>query len=674
MRKSKTISAMLLLCSLWFTSASFAQVRQPDLSKMDLEELTKVQVDTVSGASKFLEKSTDVPASVTVVTAEEIREFGYRTLAEVLQGVRGFNVVYDRNYTYVGVRGFLEPGDYNARILFLLDGHRLNDNIYDSAFVGSEFPVDISLIDRIEIIRGGSSSVYGSGALLAVINVVTQRGRDLDGASVSGAAGSLRSYKGTGTYGARFDNGLEMLISGTDYRRHGNSSLFFPEFNSPETNYGVAENADGNRAASLMADVSYGDFNIHVVDNSRTKQIPTASFGTVFGDTRTQTTDARGYVDVQYSHSLGEWDVIGRASYDWYDYHGVYIYDYTNTGPPYTPNEDLAHGTWSDFEFDASRRLLRRHLITLGAEYRPDFSQRQINYDLSPYNLYLNEEHPEQGVGVYGQDEFRLRSNLSLVGGLRLDWQNSVGSKLSPRLGLVYSPAESTHFKLMYGDAFRVPNAYEAYYASSNSDTVNPALKREEVQTLEFEIQQGLGKHYTLIGSLFANRFHGLIDQFSSPGVGKTPSTNSPNVLHNNGIELEFDANWRGIKGQVSYALQSSRDFPGSQIVPNSPAQLAKARLLLPIVPKRLSLGFEGRYTDRALTFSGVELGSYVVANATVLAQNLLKNLNVSVSVYNLSNKFYADPAGVELTEGSVAQDGRTAQLQLTYRFAARNP
>jgi len=93
MRKSKTISAMFLICSLWFTCTSFAQVRQPDLNNMDLEDLTKVQVDTVSGASKFLENSTDVPASVTVVMGDEIREFGYRTLADVLQSIRGFDVV-----------------------------------------------------------------------------------------------------------------------------------------------------------------------------------------------------------------------------------------------------------------------------------------------------------------------------------------------------------------------------------------------------------------------------------------------------------------------------------------------------------------------------------------------------------------------------------------------------
>ena len=84
---------MFLICSLWFTCTSFAQVRQPDLNNMDLEDLTKVQVDTVSGASKFLENSTDVPASVTVVTGDEIREFGYRTLADVLQSIRGFDVV-----------------------------------------------------------------------------------------------------------------------------------------------------------------------------------------------------------------------------------------------------------------------------------------------------------------------------------------------------------------------------------------------------------------------------------------------------------------------------------------------------------------------------------------------------------------------------------------------------
>jgi outer membrane receptor for ferrienterochelin and colicins len=672
--KSKSGAALVFACSIWCANSSLAQLRQPDLSQMGLEDLIKVQVDAVSGASKFLEKSTDVPASVTIVTADEIREFGYRTLADALQSVRGFNVIYDRNYSYVGIRGFLQPGDYNARILFLLDGHRVNDNIYDGAYVGTAFPVDIELIDRIEIVRGASSSVYGAGALLAVINVITKRGRDLDGAEASAMTGSLRSYKAQGMYGARFDNGLEMLLSGTVYRSRGNASLFFPEFDSPQTNFGFAENADQDRASSVFADVIFRDFSIHVVDNSRTKQIPTASFGTVFNDPRTQTTDAHGYVDVQYSHTLGEWDFIGRASYDWYRYHGVYIYDYANLGvPPFTENEDLAIGNWSDFEFDASRRLLQRHHITLGAEYRQDFLQQQINYDLRPYAPYLDEEHPAEAFGVYAQDDFRLRTNLSLVAGARLDWHSTLANNVSPRLGVLYSPAESTHFKLMYGQAFRVPNSYESYYVSSISNTASATLKAEDVHTLELEFEGQFGKGYDFITSLYANRFHDLINQQSNPAIGRLPNTNSSEVLHSNGLEVELKANWpRGVKGQVSYSLQSSRYFPGGEMATNSPAQLAKARLLVPIVQKRFSASLDGWYTDHLLSVSGIELGSYFVGNATLLAPDVHKNFDISVSVYNLLNKRYAEPGGFEHRQASIPQDGRTAEVQLTYRFASR--
>jgi outer membrane receptor for ferrienterochelin and colicins len=188
--------------------------QQPDLSGMSIEDLAKLKVDAVYGASKFLQNVADSPASVTVVTAEQIQKYGYRTLADVLRTLPGFYVIYDRNYTYVGVRGISRPGDYNARILFLLDGHRVNDDIYDGAYVGTEFPVNVDLMERIEIIKGPNSSVYGTGAFVAVINVITKRGRDLGGVEVSAAAGSRNSYKERASYGKRFDNELE-----TSWRR-----------------------------------------------------------------------------------------------------------------------------------------------------------------------------------------------------------------------------------------------------------------------------------------------------------------------------------------------------------------------------------------------------------------------------------------------------------------------
>src|SRR5689334_5230231 len=151
----------LLRAAGWFLCASVLCVtstrgqesQQPDLSGMSIEDLAKLKVDAVYGASKFLRNVADSPASVTVVNAEQIQKYGYRTLADVLRSVPGFYVIYDRNYTYVGVRGISRSGDYNARILFLLDGHRVNDDIYDGAYVGTEFPVNVDLMERIEIIK-----------------------------------------------------------------------------------------------------------------------------------------------------------------------------------------------------------------------------------------------------------------------------------------------------------------------------------------------------------------------------------------------------------------------------------------------------------------------------------------------------------------------------------------
>ena len=115
----------------------------PALADKSLEDLMSVEVGTVFGAARREQRVTEAPSSVTIVTAEDIRTFGWRTLAEALSSVRGFYVTNDRNYTYVGVRGFGRPSDYNNRVLVLVNGHRYNDNVYDQALLGHEFPIDL---------------------------------------------------------------------------------------------------------------------------------------------------------------------------------------------------------------------------------------------------------------------------------------------------------------------------------------------------------------------------------------------------------------------------------------------------------------------------------------------------------------------------------------------------
>src|SRR5581483_2563224 len=249
-----------------------------------------------------------------------------RTLADVLQTVRGFFLTYDRNYSSLGVRGFARPGDYNTRILLLVDGHRLNDNIYDQAMVGTEFPLDIDLINRIEIIRGPVSSLYGSNALFAVVNIITRCGHDLNGVELSSDGGSFNSYRGRITYGRKTPQ-LDFLISSSFLGSRGQKSLFFSTFDTPENNNGIATDADDDQASDTLATISYGGFTLQGLFGTREKGIPTGAYDTIFNNPGTRTTDSHGYIDLGYEHTFGNsWEVLARTFYDRYSYQGTYMY------------------------------------------------------------------------------------------------------------------------------------------------------------------------------------------------------------------------------------------------------------------------------------------------------------------------------------------------------------
>ena len=178
---NRLIIILLVFLSIWLSQLTCRAANPDDIPPRDLTELPIEQLMNISvyGASKYEQKLMEAPASVSIVNKDEIKKYGYRNLADILRSVRGFFVTNDRNYQYLGVRGFNRPGDYNTRILLMVDGHRLNDGLFDQAPVGYDFPVDIDLIDRVEVIRGPSSSIYGTNAFFAVVNVITRNGREL---------------------------------------------------------------------------------------------------------------------------------------------------------------------------------------------------------------------------------------------------------------------------------------------------------------------------------------------------------------------------------------------------------------------------------------------------------------------------------------------------------------
>jgi outer membrane receptor for ferrienterochelin and colicins len=642
------------------------------LSQLSLEELMAIKVDTVYGASKFQQKVTEAPSSITIITADEIEKYGYRTLSDVLQSVPGFYVTNDRNYSYVGMEGISRPDDFNTHLLIMIDGHRINDNIFNGAYVSTEAILDVDLIERVEIIRGPGSSLYGTNAFLGVINIVTKKGRDLKGAEISADAGSLQTYRGRATYGQRYASGLELLVSGTYYDSKGNRQLFFPEFNSPATNNGIAQDADGDQFQSTFVSASYRDFTFRSGYVSREKHIPTASFGTVFDDPRTETTDSRAYTDLQFLRTIGKgWELNARGFYDWYWYDAHFIFDYSGAGiPPFTVNNDYERGNWWGFDVSVSRRVAERHHITLGTEEIFNTRQLQGNYDEAPYFVYLYQLDSSIQSSVYLQDEITIRKNLLLSAGARYDQYSTFGGTVNPRLGLIFSPQEGTDIKLLYGQAFRAPDDYELHFVDPLAGfEANPNLHPETIKTTELVFEKYFWQHVSLSAAGFYNRINNLISQSTDPANGLIHFANIDSI-RNKGLEFELSTKRpSGWEGRLSYTLQESHNPLNGEPLSNSPRHLAKANLIVPLLPKKLFGSFEGQEISRRLTVVNTEVGGSFVANATLYSKELLGKLRVSASAYNLLNKRYADPVGQEFQQPSIVQDGRTFRVKLTYPF-----
>lgn len=629
------------------------------------------EIPSVFGASRFDQKLTEAPASVTIVTAMDIKKFGYRTLADVLQSVGGFFTTNDRNYSYLGARGFASPGDYNTRILLLVDGHRINDGIYDSALIGREFPVDLDLIEKIEIIRGPSSSIYGTNAFFGVINVTTRSGKDLKGVEVSGSGGSFNSYQGRATYGNRFENGLELFISGSIFQSKG-QDLFFQEFHQRQNHNGLAKGCDGEESHSTFARMSFKDFTLEGVYSSREKGIPTGSYGTVFGDPDTRTTDARGYLNLKYDHRFDSGvGMNARLYYDYYRYSGDYMYDVAEAGAPrrIVPYSDYGYGDWVGGELQLDKRLFDKHYAILGAEYRNFLRQDQGAYDRDPEFEYFQVRNQSYAWAVYLQDEFRIRENLILNAGLRYDYYGTFGGTFNPRLALIYEPFERFAVKLLYGSAFRAPNAYELHYDDTSTIKVVGAVEPETIETYEVVLEKYLTENLRLSLSGYYYTVENLIALDQDPGDGLLFFRNLEDV-EGRGVELEVSGKlpW-GMEMRAGYAYQKAKNGVTGEELVNSPRHQAKLNVAVPVYRENIYASAEMRAMSSRKTLAGEKADSSFVTNFTLFGKDLIKGLEVSASIYNVFDESYADPGSEEHVQDLIEQDGRSFRIKLTYSF-----
>jgi outer membrane receptor for ferrienterochelin and colicins len=656
--------SLLLWASI--TAPTVARGQRKDVMDLSPEDLKGVQVYS---ASMYLQSDREAPSSVTIITADQIRQFGYRTLADALRSVRGFDITYDRNYTYVAVRGFSRPGGYNDQILLLINGHRLNDNVYDQADLGTEFPLDVALIERIEIVRGPSSSLYGTSAFLAVINVITKSAQTGAGLEFSGDGGGFGSYHGRSTLGGTY-HGVDGLFSGTIYDSAGAARLFFPAYDSPATNYGIAQNADRDSSRSFYGSLHFGHFTLEALAAKRVKGIPTASFGQVFDDRRSQTTDSSGHLELRYSRPIFHGaEFTAGVYFDRAIYHGVYVYSPVAGQGTDGLNEDEARGDVLGTNARVTKTLWQKHKATVGADFRDNLREDQTNYNLNPFQPVLDDQRSTQEWAIFVQDEFTIRKGLILNAGVRHDQYQVFGGTTNPRVALIYSPRQRTTVKVLYGQAFRAPTDYELYYGDHVSIEPNRYLQPERIRTEEAIWEQDLGAGFRVSASGFSNQFTDLIDQGVDPNNGLILYNNTESA-HNRGFELELGGKVpSGIEGRLSYTLQRTVNSSTGLWLTDSPAQMAKANIIFPLARRSLTIGFELQYTDSRMTLAGSQVGDYVVSNITVTSREFARGFRLSASMYNVFNSAYSDPVGAEIIGSTVQQNGRDFRIQLTHTF-----
>lgn len=639
-----------------------------DLTQLSLQELMAVKIERVSTPSRFNQKASEAPSSVSVITSEEIKIYGHRTLADALRSVRGLYVPYDRSYTYLGVRGFNRPSDYNSRVLILVDGHRMNDALFGSGFIGREFILDADLIDRVEVVRGPTSSLYGSSAFFGVVNVITKRAADLKNVEVSGELGSQESYKGRFSTAGVFTNaGVQFVLSGSLYDSQGDRDLYFSEFDDPSSNNGIAHDLDQERVWNLFGSLSWKDFTLSAAYASRDKHIPTASWSTLFNDPRYRTVDEHGYVDLKWQRSLNdENDLLVRGYFDDYRYNA----DYPN--PPTVPpsatlsrDNDLAQTVGGEIQWT---RQWKEHVLTFGSELRSHLRQDQSFYDVDPPAVYLDNHHSSYDIGLYAQGQFMILTNLHLNAGVRYDYFDMFGSSVNPRAGLIYNPWKTSAFKLLYGTAFRAPNMFETLYEVLPYNLGNPNLSPEKIQTYELVYEQGLPANLQFSLSGYYYHVDDLINQVEvAPDSFMFLNTGEANAK---GVEAELE--WRpacGVRARASYALQRAEDAATGDALVNSPQHLAKLNFLVPLWQDKIFTGVEVQYASRVKTLGGSSSDDFCIVNWTLYSQRLVKGVELSASLYNLFDTRYAFPGGSGHMQDRLWQDGRSFRVKLTYRF-----
>lgn len=629
---------------------------------------TAFEEDVVVGAAKREQSLGNVASAVTVVSGDRLRRMGYRTVAEALRSVAGIYVDDDHMYDRVGVRGLQVLGDFNTRLLLLVDGATVNEPWNQFTGYGWDAPFTIDDIARIEVIRGPVSSVYGTNAFFGIINVVTR-----------GAAESPRAWGRVtgGSFGGSAAAGF--AAGGVDRQLRGSVAALgrFGEALSVPALAAEPIDADGARALNASIVGAYEGAFAQVRVYRRERELPFAPYETTIGERGNVNEDTLVMAEGGYTRELTDSlsaTVRGYGSaYRFRDRLGL-----ANEDNRFFT--DIGDSRWVGGEVRGRYAIAGDDLgITAGTEVTFIQTESQSFY----YNL--DPENPDEAPvvvprdfdlqGVYAEVDAQPLSWLALTAGVRADRHSLLDDRVSPRAALFASQKDRYGAKLLYAEGFRNPSAYEAFFEDGIQFKAPERIGAETIRSFEAVLWGRPRPGLTARLSGFRWAADGLVEQEIDPADDLLVFANGGG-LTSTGVEVE--ASYRDADGWLAFggaAYSRVVDDEGATAI-GAPTWTGSGGLSTPLVAKRFHVSTELQLVGpRSTRIEDEETAVWVGWHAAVYVPGW-HGFDATLGVRNLLGR-RADVVAPEdydrpsedVTIGILPGEGRELYARLGYRY-----
>lgn len=684
-----------------------------DFYNLSLAELGQVEISIATGNRTPLDRA---PAAATVITSSEIQAMGARNLNEVLETVPGMHVSLSslsRLDSVYSIRG-IHTG-FNPQVLLLMNGVPVQSSLQGGR--PSLLRVPTTSIDRIEIIRGPGSAVYGADAYAGVINVITKDASVINATQVGG---------GTGSFG-----GKDLWLTTATEWNNWKASLNFSYQESDGDNSRVV-NSDlqsgldiflGTHASLAPGALStrYQILDTHLALTSERSQINIWSWvsnDAGIGAGGAQALDFNGndesnlfLVDAthHFDDNGGPWDNSIRLSYLYYDLQtrfslfpegalipigsdgnvnavepaGIVLFPDGLIGQPGQESADSQIDLISIYSGWESHRVRiatgSKHQTLEGREYKNfgpgviDGSVAVIDGKLTDVSDtdYVFLAKSSRTIGYLSlQDEWQITSSLELTSGVRYDNYSDFGGTTNPRIALVWAGTEQLITKLLYGSAFRAPSFMEQ--GSKNNPVLlgNRNLDPEQIDTLELSFNYLVTPDLQTSLTVFHYEARDMIE-FVSESVVTIKTAQNARDQDGDGFELEF--NWKPIPTlhlSGNYSYQNAKDIASNQPVADAPGRQVKMNMNWEFSPDWSVNSQLIFIADRERRRGDLRpaIDDYTLMDVVIKRENILPHLDASLAFKNLADTDAREPSSGEIAD-DYPLESRSVWLQLRYQF-----